>query len=183
MAGLWEFPSVDLPVPNSLTSEVRLHSIATFLEDIFLEPLPPLLLPSIESKNKIHIPRHSDTTVDQLDSDLESIHHVFSHLKVEYKPARIIISSPNPPVLKNPCEASRKGKESQSAEGGQARWTMSSSINKSNIGNAHKKIWGSITSKDQDLGSQETGSKRSSRSTTKQSNQSCLPARKKKKCN
>ncbi|KAG0147977.1 hypothetical protein CROQUDRAFT_655578 [Cronartium quercuum f. sp. fusiforme G11] len=183
LAGLWEFPAIDLPVPNNLTSTARLGSITTFLKDILSKPLPSLLPSPINHRKKCPTFTTNDVSelkIDQFDTELDSIHHVFSHLKVEYKPAWIIISSVRPPLLKNPSgNATLKSKGGRPTIVGEAQWIPTSELMKSNIGNAHKKIWDSIASKRKAI-DQHTIKSKVGRSNNKRVNQPSVTSAKKR---
>lgn len=142
LAGLWEFPSIELDVPNKLTTTSLLPLLAEYLGGILLEPLPLLASSSGGRQKKKNRRSSGSTKIDGVDVDLDSVHHVFSHLKVEYKPIFISISCPTPPLLIHSSAASDHEQTGNTPT--QAKWIPSSQIEKFNFGNATKKIWHNI---------------------------------------
>ncbi|MBW0488607.1 hypothetical protein O181_028322 [Austropuccinia psidii MF-1] len=137
LAGLWEFPSVDLSQSNDSTKRSRLAQIDTLLHETLTSSFPPLTTLSLTNHNA-SIPNEPDIKVKELQQDLPDIQHIFSHMKVTYKPIKITLCSTELPRL-NHQDSNTKAIQSH-----HVKWIPSSLVMTSNIGNPHKKVWKSL---------------------------------------
>ncbi|POW19333.1 hypothetical protein PSHT_04801 [Puccinia striiformis] len=121
LAGLWEFPSIDLPESNNSTINGR----QKVLESLLIKTIVGYPDQIVEGERMIQ------------KSSLPDIEHIFSHLRITYKPSVLVFHSPAPPSLHNPSPSDRPAKS------GQAIWSPCSNILNANLGNPHKKVWNS----------------------------------------
>ncbi|PLW22330.1 hypothetical protein PCASD_11178 [Puccinia coronata f. sp. avenae] len=128
LAGLWEFPSVDLATSNDSTVDSR------------RKMSEKLLKKTIEG--------YSDFVQEGKGAQvwrepISEIEHIFSHIRMTYKSTVVLILSPSPPPLLNPSSCSSATTTLSDAVSGQSVWYPSAHILNANIGNPHKKIWNS----------------------------------------
>lgn len=142
LAGLWEFPSIDLPETNDSTSQVRLNGLKGLLSET-IAGLIPSPVDSLEINGRLTNSNHEAMGSMSLRwaDDLADVEHVFSHLRVTYKPMMLLIRSSTLPSLRNPKPTAQDF--DLTARSGQSTWIPCSQIMKSNIGNPHKKVWSS----------------------------------------
>lgn len=119
LAGLWEFPSIDLPTSNDSTGEGRREAVEGILRE------------TIEGFPEMTEVERGGVLLRWLEP-LADIEHVFSHLKVTYKSQVLVIQSPSPPILRPPALTHSLPL---------ARWSPCHDILSANLGNPHKKVW------------------------------------------
>jgi len=119
LAGLWEFPSIDLPTSNDSTGEGRREAVEGILRET-IERFPEMR------------EEERDGVLLRWLEPLADIEHVFSHLKVTYKSQVLVIQSPSPPILRSPASPHSPPL---------ARWSPCHDILTANLGNPHKKVW------------------------------------------
>ncbi|GAA6063376.1 hypothetical protein JCM10212_000315 [Sporobolomyces blumeae] len=166
LAGLFEFPSVDLPPsadPSTSTARTR-HVLALLRSLIVLPPdfgfsVPPTpTLDADEAQNRVG--------VTELDTEFEPVVHVYSHIVRTYHPIRVVLTSPTLPKLRKPprsvdsgARSSGKAKKSKRREmdddddepdesgglvqsvAGQGKWLNFVEVEGESLGGAMKKIW------------------------------------------
>lgn len=131
LAGLFEFPAVDLPTDVDSTPATRKKHIHSLVSSLLVDTFPPLHLASN--------PRSTLSIVEV--QDLTSILQVYSHQKREYHILRVVVSSPALPVLAS--EIATKGTQRKLVQSvvGRAKWVDEDSVEGSNVGGAVQKVW------------------------------------------
>ncbi|EFP89346.2 hypothetical protein PGT21_010045 [Puccinia graminis f. sp. tritici] len=129
LAGLWEFPSIDLAESNDSTADERQKKIERLLGKTVVG-----FTTAISSRTE-GVSDGSKYQIQRSPVQLPDIEHVFSHLRVTYKSSVLLIHSPTPPTLQNPSLPDRP------AASGQAIWSPCNDILTANLGNPHKKVW------------------------------------------
>lgn len=123
LAGLFEFPSEDLPSNSPSTTKSRLALLRALLSTLLVEPVNPLV---------------------QSTTELGSITQVYSHQKRTYHIHRVVLRSETLPLLK---EAKGKDRDGDADEGlgrsrpGRGKWVAEEEVQESNIGGAVVKVW------------------------------------------
>ncbi|KAL8277243.1 hypothetical protein RQP46_010312 [Phenoliferia psychrophenolica] len=133
LAGLFEFPAVDLPPSaDDSTPSFRRAQLSSLLSTLLTSPLPPLK-PS-------PTPSSSSSTISILSTtDLGAITQVYSHQTRLYHILRVVLSSPSPPSLST--SSSTTPDKSLQSLAGRAKWIDEADVKGSNIGGAVGKVW------------------------------------------
>ncbi|KAI5476621.1 A/G-specific adenine glycosylase [Pseudohyphozyma bogoriensis] len=118
LAGLWEFPALDLPTTSPSTPASRSRSLQSHLSSL-IPTLPPLT-PSSSP------PTTSPTLTST--SSLGSVLQVYSHQKRLYHITRLIFSSPCPPILSSTLTT-------------KAKWVDATQVEDTVTGGAAGKCW------------------------------------------
>ncbi|WAQ87247.1 hypothetical protein PtA15_8A150 [Puccinia triticina] len=152
LAGLWEFPSIDLAESNDSTAVGRQEAVAKLLGQTIAD-FPCSVASTMEGEGGVASGGRM-YTVRRCPGELPAVEHVFSHLKISYKASVLFIHSPAPPTLLHPSPPDRP------AASGQACWSPSSNILAANLGNPHKKIWNAWLARPANLASSSKPRKR-----------------------
>ena len=154
LAGLFEFPSIDLPSTSSSTSTGLSKSdrtlLLSFLQTLIKLPKSTTLVPS---------PSPSDSLRVVSSKEFEPVIHVYSHIIRTYKTIRIVLSSEQLPTLlpassletKKPAKKNKKKKDESDDEEvvvemvksqpGSGKWIDLDQVENESLGGAFKKIW------------------------------------------
>jgi hypothetical protein len=137
LAGLYEFPAVDLPPPPAKESTLptRLNVLQDLLSTLILDPLPSIS----DAKG---IAKSSGTVSLKRSTDLGAILQIYSHQKRNYYIRHIIITSPSLPSLatKSSSTSSSSSKLVQSLPN-RGKWIDFDSVDNANLGGAMMKVW------------------------------------------
>ncbi|GAA5853736.1 hypothetical protein JCM5353_003452 [Sporobolomyces roseus] len=154
LAGLFEFPSIDLPPTSTSTSTGLSKSdrtlLLSFLRTLIKLPKNVTFTPSTTTLN--------DSISVITSKEFEPVIHVYSHIIRTYKTIRIVLSSNQLPTLlpssststKKPVKKSKKKQdESESEEEeemikslpGSGKWINLEKVESESLGGAFKKIW------------------------------------------
>ncbi|GAA5881598.1 hypothetical protein JCM8547_002315, partial [Rhodosporidiobolus lusitaniae] len=142
LAGLFEFPAIDLPFSASGSTP---KSRAKLLDAL----LPVLLdIPDLSSTLTSSSSPPSSTGVTVLSrTTLPPVKHIYSHKSVTYFAARIVLSSPSLPSLHTSLSAPKSKVKDSDGEvlpqslPGRGRWVDAGEVKGSNIGGAVGKVW------------------------------------------
>ena len=131
LAGLFEFPAIDLPASSDdSTPSSRRAQLHTLLSSLLSSPLPPLKLSSSPSPTSLSIASTAD---------LGAITQVYSHQTRLYHILHVVLSSPTPPTL-NPKSSPTPDKSLHSLAG-RGNWVDEKDVASSNVGGAVGKVW------------------------------------------
>lgn len=122
LAGLFEFPAVDLPTDSDSTPSSRSKVLHKLLNALLVSPIPSPSSPSGILKST---------------SDLSSITQVYSHQIRLYHILRVVLSSPSLPELATSNKAQKAGESVV----GRGKWVDEASVAGANIGGAVGKVW------------------------------------------
>jgi len=123
LAGLWEFPAVDLPTENTSTNSSRSRASADLVSSLFESP-SRLVFESAAHPHR----RSSSPSIRVAESaHLGAVDHVFSHQKRRYHVQRVVLRSATLPPLSSGIS--------------RARWIEEGKVVEANVGNVVKKIW------------------------------------------
>ncbi|KAK4705882.1 A/G-specific adenine glycosylase, partial [Phenoliferia sp. Uapishka_3] len=130
LAGLFEFPAIDLPPTSSSTPATRRTGLHDLLNSLLSTPLPSFGA----SKSNT-----SDILTIKSTKELGAITQVYSHQTRLYHILSVVISSPSrPPLAPTPGKDSGKSLMSLAGRG---KWVDEADVAGSNIGGAVGKIW------------------------------------------
>ncbi|GAA5910346.1 hypothetical protein JCM5296_000564 [Sporobolomyces johnsonii] len=146
LAGLFEFPAVDLPASPSPSSTPKSRAR-------LLNALLPTLLdvpePSILSSPSPDIDRNKLTVLSR--TPLPPVTHVYSHMIRTYHAERVVLTSPSlPSFVAAPSAANKSSKSSKSKDDevtlvqslpGRGKWVDAEQVKGENIGGAVGKVW------------------------------------------
>ncbi|BGP32748.1 hypothetical protein JCM10296v2_004532 [Rhodotorula toruloides] len=137
LAGLYEFPAVDLPA-STAPSTAKARSK-------YLDKLLHTLL-DIPSSTTFSLSSFEDVESSDLRSlyrsTLPPVTHVYSHMNRTYHSERLVITSPSLPVLRKASSASPAKKDDlvQSLPG-RGKWVDATDVEGENVGGAVGKVW------------------------------------------
>lgn len=147
LAGLFDFPSLDLSPESESTSQIRTKQITNLLSSLLVDKIPSASTSS--SKPAVETP----LTVS-MRKELASVTQVYSHQKRQYHIQRLVLSSPSLPLLKpslppSSSSSSAKGKDKATTKEedfshslpGRGKWVDELNVLESNIGGAMIKVW------------------------------------------
>ncbi|BGP40808.1 hypothetical protein JCM10450v2_004811 [Rhodotorula kratochvilovae] len=139
LAGLYEFPAVDLPPSTTSTTSSRAAHLTALL--------PTLLdLPSSLFSSSPAAPSPSSPSAPHILSrtPLPPATQIYSHLTRTYHAERLVLVSPSPPALlpapKGKASAAGTDTVVQSLPG-RAKWVRAADVPTANIGGAVGKVW------------------------------------------
>ncbi|GAA5826449.1 hypothetical protein JCM11251_002375 [Rhodosporidiobolus azoricus] len=148
LAGLFEFPAVDLPPSTSSTLKTRTKAINALLPTLLDAPgLRSGLSSSATSSSGEGGVRVLERTI------LPPVEHIYSHMKRTYFAERIVLSSSSLPTLHKASSSSaltpKKGSKTKDASAeevvhslpGRGKWVDASAVEGENTGGAVGKVW------------------------------------------
>ncbi|BGP25269.1 A/G-specific adenine DNA glycosylase [Rhodotorula toruloides] len=137
LAGLYEFPAVDLPTSTaSSTAKARSR---------YLDKLLHTLL-DVPSSTTFGASSLEDTDASNLRilsrSTLPPVTHVYSHMNRTYHSERLVISSPSLPILrKSLTSPPAKNDDVVQSLPGRGKWVDVTAVEGENVGGAVGKVW------------------------------------------
>ncbi|GAA6007004.1 A/G-specific adenine glycosylase [Rhodotorula paludigena] len=142
LAGLYEFPAVDLPPEeaSSSTSSSRTKHLNSLLTTL-------LEIPSSTFRSSDQTSSSTSTPRVISRKTLPEVVHVYSHITRTYLSERIVLVSPSPPALRPAASPSpsKKGDDGKAplvqSLAGRAKWVHAEDVPTNNIGGAVGKIW------------------------------------------
>ncbi|GAA5964985.1 hypothetical protein JCM3765_004817 [Sporobolomyces pararoseus] len=163
LAGLLEFPSIDLPPSSESTSSTRSKQLSTLLKSLLSLPT------EFKLSNKAGASAENDLKIESLKTLEPPVVHVYSHIIRTYHVTHLLLTSPSLPRLlpslattsKSTSKPSsskknkKKKEESDDEHGGDevdseplvqslpgtGKWIDSSEVEGESLGGAMKKVW------------------------------------------
>ncbi|GAA6051115.1 hypothetical protein JCM3770_004722 [Rhodotorula araucariae] len=138
LAGLYEFPAVDLPPATASTPASRTAHLTTLLPTLL--DLPSSLFSTSPSPS----PADSSAPRTVLRAALPPVTQIYSHITRTYHAERLVLSSPSPPtLLPAPAGEPEDGEGATLSQSlpGRAKWVAAADVPTANIGGAVAKVW------------------------------------------
>lgn len=147
LAGLFEFPAVDLPsLPAPSTPKSRSSHLNALLPTLLDVPKLSFLLSAFSSSSSASSTKNGVTILSC--TLLPEVKHVYSHKNVLYHPTRLVLSSPSLPTLHTASSAPSlsltdddNDEELLRSLPGRGKWVDAKDVETSNIGGAVGKVW------------------------------------------
>ncbi|GAA6043599.1 hypothetical protein JCM8097_008279 [Rhodosporidiobolus ruineniae] len=143
LAGLYEFPAVDLPPSDDpSTAFAGKKHLTALLSSLLSSPSLPA---AVSSSSSDETGKHPLILVSR--TALPVVSHTYSHMIRTYHPERLVLSSPSssgPPALHTADSAPRpKGADKDLARSrpGFGKWVDASAVEGQNLGGAVGKVW------------------------------------------
>ena len=137
LAGLFEFPAVDLPPAEELSdASSRRRCLEKMVVSLLAERLPAFQPPNPDAAVDSASPNLRVVSV----SDLGAITQVYSHQKRDYYILRVVLASPALPVLAPVRTRAPKETDLVQSQPGRAKWVDAGALESANLGGAMLKV-------------------------------------------
>ncbi|KAM0752742.1 DNA glycosylase [Meredithblackwellia eburnea MCA 4105] len=138
LAGLFEFPSIDLDPSENSTPKSRNAQLQELLDSLLVDTLPSISPTSTTTNGKSQSKNPSPIRIISTTS-LGAITQIYSHQTRLYHILRVIITSPTLPALSPSSKSSTS--VSTTSIPGRGKWVPESDVKGSNVGGAIGKVW------------------------------------------
>ncbi|GAA5896460.1 hypothetical protein JCM6882_001019 [Rhodosporidiobolus microsporus] len=140
LAGLYEFPAVDLPTSSPSTAKSRSKALNALL---------PTLLDNTGLSSALSSADEDDGEITVVSrTTLPPVEHIYSHMKRTYFGERIVLSSASLPTLHTSSSSSSSSSKKSSQAGdvvqslpGRGKWVDAADVEGANTGGAVGKVW------------------------------------------